>query len=158
MTPASRILALKAYRLTLKNITGKELAKRLGVDSADLAGMHAIRGRMIVAAEGQRLTENEHLVMKTLARLEARRVALGHGTVTTPRVDRAAGKRSGWCAYTVDKRLRMARLPEEEEEDASYRFLGLVRHSTNGHIWLTLRGWAFVWEARLIKPNWKVPS
>jgi hypothetical protein len=155
MTPAMRELALKAYRLAQKHITGKELAKRLGVDSAAIANDHVLRGSRIVAAEALRLTENEQLVMKTLARLEARRVDVVSGSVTTPRVDWAAGKRSGWCAYTVNKRLREAR---GDEKDECLYFLGLVHHSINGHIWLTRTGWAFVWAAGLIKPNWKVPS
>lgn len=149
MTPASRLLALKAYRLTLKNITGKELAKRIGVESADLASTHALRGRMIADAEALQLTENEYLVMKTLAWLSARQIALASGSVTTPRVDRAAGKRSGWCVGVIKARLRYS---------GDTQCFGFVVHSHNGHIWLTRAGWAFVWEAKLIKSNWKVPS
>ena len=155
MTPAMRTLALKAYRLTQKNITGIELGKRLGLE-AGIAAEHAVRGYLIAQAEALRLTANEALVMRTLARLEARHVALASGPhVTTPRVDRAAGRRSGWCRTTIMRRLRTG---TEADDLLRNHFLGLVEYRQSGRIWLTNVGWAFVWEAGLIKPNWKVPK
>ncbi len=162
MTPAMRILALKAHRLTLKKITGKELAKRLklvdGVYFAiDQASMHAIRGCMIVHAESLQLTEREWLVMKTLARLEARRVALvSNFLITTANVDRAARRSTGWCNDVIEKRLRKCGLGEEHDPNR-LGFVEIDGH-TPRHIWLTRAGWTLVWEAKLIKPNWKVPS
>lgn len=155
MTPEQRKLSLKAYRLTQKNITGKELAKRLGLGADEaLASVHAVRGCLIVQAEALQLSEREFLVMKTLARLEARRVSLSAslGHITSARIDRAAGKRAGWSRSVIDGRL--GKSPDGGLQPDYFAFI----HRQGEHVWLTQVGWAFAWETKLIKANWRVPA
>lgn len=153
MKPEFRKRALQAHRLTLKNITGKELAARMKLADAPAAHHLSNIGGMIAGAEACDLTENEWLVMKTLARVEARRIERGDCTPKSKHVDWAARKYTGWCAKVAEKRLRERR--NDDEFDS--RHLGFLRHSLNGHIWLTAKGWSFVWGARLIRANWRVP-
>jgi hypothetical protein len=155
MKPADRKLALKAYRLAVKKLGNREIAVKLKLESTDTARDLAQIGYQIAAAEALRLTDNELLVMKTLARIEARRVEGGWGSPKTKEVDWAAGKRSGWTAYVVDKRLRALR---HSEVSGGRERIGYVYHSPNGHIWLTPSGWAFVWATGLVLKNWKVPA
>ena len=144
MNPQFREKALKANRLAWKNITGHELAKRMKLKDAAEANHLVAIGERIMRAEEAQLSDAEFLVMKTLVRLEARRIDRGEiSSAKSKAVDHAAGKPVGWCARIVTKRLR--------------EVLGYVYHSVNGYIWLTQAGWAFCWAAKLIKPNWRVP-
>lgn len=132
--------ALKAHRLARKNITGEELAARLktGVEAAhDLARV----GGLIARAEAMRLNQREWDGMKVIARVIARNVMLGRDWAKTSGIDFVAGKRSGWCARIV----------------VDLAALGLVQMPMPGRLTLTNAGWAFVWEAGLVKRNWRVP-
>lgn len=155
MKSERRALALKAHRLAVKHITGKEAAVRLKV-SPEAARDLEVQGRMIVQAEALRLTANERFVMKALARIHARYIALGHaGWPPLQEVDFAQHRRSGFTNKTIQARL--LQLEWSEEADRAGR-LDFITRSTNGrNIALTAAGWAFVWATRLIKPNWKVP-
>lgn len=155
MKPAVRKLALKAARLSKRGNDTLAIARKLKIvePRSDKLGLFdpgravAIlnRGLLIEQCEAQRLTENEMLVMKTLARIEARRVERGEAVAKANHVDFAAGKRSGWCWSVVKKRLYSGALP-------------FVVYTPNGNIWLTAQGWAFVWATGLILKNWKVPA
>jgi hypothetical protein len=158
MKPAARTRALAAYRLSKKITGGKELAARLKVENSAAAHELVHQGYQILQAESYRLTEREWAVMTVIARMSVRQLAFGGGSVTTPSIDWAAGKYSGWCASVVDRRLRARRHSETAVEDYDKPRLNLVEHSKNGHIWLTPTGWMFVWATGLIKPSWKVPA
>jgi hypothetical protein len=143
MKPAERRRALVAARLSKKHALGAvgAVAKKLRVDESTAQAI-MFKGLLIEQCEAHRLTDNEMLVMKALARVEARRIALGEKAAKANQVDFAAGKRSGWSWSIVKKRI-----------------LGrLVGHTSSGHIWLTPDGWAFVWAAGLILKNWRVPA
>jgi hypothetical protein len=161
MNLAHQARALVAYRLSKKSTGGKELAARLKVENAAAAHALAEQGRQIHLAESYRLTEREWEAMKVIARTEARRIELHPScSIKASQVDWAAGKRRGWCAYVISRRLverpNEGVGPEGAGPDRTY--LGLVWHSRNGHMGLTPAGWAFVWSTGLIKPNWKVPA
>jgi len=147
---ADRDRALKAYRLSSKIEGGKALAAELKVESAAVARLLANTGYRIKAAESFRLTERELLLMRVLARVEARRTLCGASSPKSREVDWAAGKYRGWSAKVAEGRLAKHNLETPG--------LDLVEHTQNGHIWLTPAGWAFVWATGLIKPNWKVPA
>lgn len=177
MKRADRELALKAHRLrtrkhdsatiarkldirercfviTKRGVIGAKISDKLGLPDPERAHDLAENGRLILRFEGYRLTKNEALVMKALARVEARRVHLVQPRSCEAKdVDFAVGKRSGWTAGVVKKRLRTARLTEH---DPGTR-LDLLVHTERNSIWLTPAGWAFVWATGLILQNWKVP-
>lgn len=139
--PDLRARALKAYRLFSKNITGEELAARLklSVEAAiDLAQV----GALIVRAEDMRLTQPQWDVLKVIARAIARNVMLGRDWAKTSDVDFAGGKRSGWC---------MKRVP-------ALVAAGLIVMPQPMRLTLSRAGWAYVFEAKLILSNWRVPS
>lgn len=147
MKTSLRERALRAHRLLKKNITGEALAARMKVADGYEAHHLAHIGGRIIETEGWELTDAEWLLMKTLARVEARRIERGDGTPKCKDIDWAAGKHTGWCRHTVEKRLR---------HEAR---IGFVHYMPNGEIWLTPTGWAFVWATRLIrKPSWRVPA
>jgi hypothetical protein len=139
--PDLRATALKAYRLSQKNITGEELAARLNCGREKAADL-AYVGSLIKLAEDRRLTERQFDVLKVIARTIARTTMLGRDWVKPSDVDFAAGKRSGWCSRSL----------------VSLTAAGLVRMVSDQHLSFTRAGWALVWEAKLIKPNWKVPA
>lgn len=151
MKAAERKQALQAARIH-RRVGGSvpavaaiaPIAKRFKVSSHQAVTI-LNRGLLIEQLEAHRLTEPEMLVMKTLARIEARRVARGEAVAKANQVDFALGKRSGWCWTVVKKRLFGGELP-------------FVIYTPNGNIWLTAPGWAFVWAAGLILKNWKVPA
>jgi hypothetical protein len=144
MKAADRKRALKAARLQHRGVMLHAIARRLKVDQPRAQVIMNV-GLAIEQCEAHRLTDNEMLVMKTLARVEARRVALGEAVAKSNHVDFAAGKRSGWTYSVVKKRLFGGELP-------------FVIYTPNGHVWLTAPGWAFVWATGLILKNWKVPA
>lgn len=150
MKAADRKRALTAVRIYRRaggtpQVTAiAPIAKRLKVEP-DSAAVILNIGLLIEQCEAYRLTDNEMLVMTALARVEARRVALGHAVAKANQVDFAAGKRSGWSYSVSKKRLLLGDL-------------GFIIHTPAGHIWLTAAGWAFVWATGLILKNWKVPT
>jgi hypothetical protein len=159
MKPDLRQRALKAYRLSLKNITGEELAARMkcGRENASLL---VNVGALISVAEAQRLTEREWQAMKAIARTVARFTMLVSDSVLLSDVDFAAGRRRGWCRRAIEKRL----ITKPNTHAPGWRplcrrgeGLGLLELYNPYRVRLTAAGWAFVWEAGLIKPNWKVP-
>lgn len=154
MKPDLRARALKAHYLTLQNITGVELAKRLkitepradglGLYDPDAARELAAVGKLIERAEASRLTKQQRDVLKVICRVVARNVmSRGIEFARIADVDFAAGKRrSGWCGKQLT-RLTIA---------------GLVVTPEAGRVRLTNAGWAFAWATGLIKPTWKVPT
>lgn len=155
MKPDLRKLALRAYRLRLKKITGDELAARLKV-STERARDLADIGANIVTAERCDLTRLEWEAMKALARVLARKVHLGEQLRCNARdVDFAAHKRTGWCWRIVTKRMSVESLDGTVPIDR----LGFVHIMVDRRrLWLTAAGWAFVWGTGLVKPNWRVPA
>lgn len=158
MTPERRTLALKAHRLSVKKLGVHEIAKKLKLEDTVTASDLAHVGGLILRAEAQRLTDAEWQVMQVLARLEVRRVEIGSGSCATRDVEFAAGKHRGWCAHTIERRLRD--LHSDETPATGAPRLGLVHHTPggSGRIRFTEAGWAFAWATRLIRPNWRVPA
>lgn len=159
MKRADRLLALKAGRLASRStpLSPGAIAMKLRVEPSAVQTI-LNRGLAIVQSESHRLTDNEELVMATLARVEARRVELGFGPMDIRYVDHAAGKRSGWTNTVIQERLRQAR-PLDAGVRAITNRLDFVCHPhPAGKIWLTPAGWAFVWATGLILKNWKVPG
>jgi hypothetical protein len=141
MKPAQRDIALKAYRLVQKHITGDELAARLKTDPDKAADLAQI-GAFINGAEKMRLSEYDYARLKVIARVMARSVALGQFYAKTSEVDFAAGKRAGWCGkFLVDLTA-----------------LGFITMPAPQRITFTPAGWALVWATGLIKQNWRVPA
>lgn len=141
MKPASRELALKAYRLSLKHIIGDELAARLKTDP-DTARDLARVGSLIDAAEGLRLSERNLDMLKVIARVMARNVMLGLPYAKVKDVDFSAGKRTGWCGKCL----------------VPLTAAGLIAMPQPDRVTFTAAGWALVWETGLIKENWRVPA
>lgn len=139
--PDLRARALKAHRLTLKNITGDELAARLKCDP-DTARDLARVGALIERAEHQRLSKRNFERLQVIARVIARKTMLGIDYAKTQDVDFAAGKRGGWCGKALVDLVAC----------------GLIVMPQPGRITFTAAGWALVWEAGLIKSNWRVPA
>jgi hypothetical protein len=147
MKAVDRKRALTAARIHKRHGTAggiAAIAKRLRVNDDD-AVLILNRGLLIQQCEAYRLTDDEMLLIKTLARCEARRVEQGQQAIKSNVIDFACGKRSGWCWSIVKKRLQDGALP-------------FVVQTPNGHIWLTPAGWAFAWATGLILKNWKVPT
>jgi|GEM_PF-5732362 len=157
MKAADRKLALRAHRIHKRTGGGvAAVAKRLKVDQG--AASHLLfKGLLIEQSEAYRLTEPEMQAMTALARVEARRVALGESVPKANQVDFAAGKRSGWCGGIIAKRLRTLR-DGDDNATATSRLNLIVYPRDAGHIWLTASGWAFVWAAGLVLKNWRVPA
>jgi hypothetical protein len=158
MKPEFHARALKAHRLHRKGIGFPQIGGKLRLADANAAAALVRLGDKIAEAENFRLTSSEHLLLKTLARIETRNMELDTIAPKTSQIDRAAGKPSGWCSKIADVRLRMIRDYEIEPGRLRDR-LNLVYHSKlNGSIWLTGAGWTLCWEAGFVLQNWKVPA
>jgi hypothetical protein len=143
MKPArvNRELALKALKLSRKNIVGDELATKLKVEPAQAEMLFRV-GTLIEHYEGHKLSQREWDVLKVIVRVIAQNIFLGREYANTGDIDFAAGKRSGWCSQQIPGLSGM----------------GLVSMPMRGQIYLTRAGWVLAWETGLIKPNWKVPA
>lgn len=139
-----RALALKAAKLLRKaDITGPELAQKLGVKYAADAWHLAALGRSIESIDNNRLTDAERLLIVSLA--AEHRDLHERGEIRSPKGKHAswrARKSDGWAASVVAKRLGTHRKGEDER----WRGTGLnfVNASRNGHMSLTPAGWALV--------------
>lgn len=158
MKPAARRTALKAARLSRKGHDANAIARKLRLaEHVEAVGIIQA-GLLIEQLEAHKLTAGEQLVMETLARLEARRVALGGVPPQIGQVDHACGKRSGFTGKTIAKRLRNPRPSDAGVRDITNR-LDLVAYPNDaGRIWLTPAGWTFVWATGLIDKNWRAPG
>jgi hypothetical protein len=157
MKPAARRQALRAARLHHRGNNTAAIAQKLRLRDSNVAGEIAHVGLLIQQCEAHRLTGPEQLVMETIARLEARRVALGGAAPAIGQVDHAAGKRSGWTGKTIAKRLRSPRPSDAGVRDITNRLAFIAYPNDAGRIWLTPAGWAFVWATGLIDNNWRAP-
>lgn len=138
------IIAAKAHKLSSKgDLTGRELADKLGLKYAAEAHDLANIGRAAAARESHRLTDSEMLLLRCLAAEERALLDAGRvGSPTSPRVAQRARKASGWPAATAAKRLGTHRKGEDERSRGSG--LNLVSIPGNGHLWLTPAGWALI--------------
>lgn len=161
MKPDLRKRALQAHRLLLKHVTGFELAARLKIGNeggdADIRARDlADIGSNIAAAEACDLTQLEWDAMKAIARVSARRVERGDDLRILARdVDHVVGKPTGWCWRIVIKRLSVDSVDSAPFNRDRLGFLEII--PSERRLWLTASGWAYVWAAKLVKSNWRVP-
>lgn len=157
MKPTFREIVIKVHALHSRGVGYPEIAKKLKIaHSEEVVGL-VRAGEKILAVESCNLTQAEWDLMRALVRAEIRAIETATWLPKTAAVDRAAGKYSGWCFATANKRLRMAR---DGEAGPHKHRIGLVYLSDRkpASIHLTAAGWAFAWEAGLILENWKVPA
>jgi hypothetical protein len=139
MTPRRRKLALRAMRLARKGEKGKAIAEKLGLANAPEANALAETGRLIERDERGRLTDGERQCIELVDAVEQRHLAAGiTRSAEASAIDHMAGRARGWCARTVERRLRR-RTPDEEQRLESPA-LGFVWHTRNGYVGLTEAG------------------
>lgn len=135
LTPRVRRACMKAYRLQRdEGLGGAAIGAALDVPTDEGNTLAAV-GFRLDALAGRRLSQSEVLLLESLAR--AHMNLLNGGSVRSPKskeVEWFANRAKGWCARTINKRLR---------PDAEGGF-GLAEQSPNGHCWLTPSGWTLV--------------
>lgn len=137
-------LAIKAFRLGKKGLKPSEIGKKLGLSAVDAVLMDRM-GSRIARVESSQLTKNELAVLRALAAIE--RQNINDGVTSSPKskyVSWRCRKHDGWCRAVVAKRLFKDRVEDKSTPSGWRDGLGLVNHSSNGHIYLTAAGWAMV--------------